>query len=131
MQYENTRLADYTEEEEGAGSVDLPFLMLTLLLLTIGVIMVLSASFASAYYDMGNETGGRATYYFIRQLIFAVGGTGIMLLCSRFPMSFYRSISGIVLLVAIGCLLAVLVIGTKVNGARRWINLGFTTFQPS
>jgi cell division protein FtsW len=35
------------------------------------------------------------------------------------------------MLTALGTLLAVLVIGSKVNGARRWIDLGFTTFPPS
>jgi cell division protein FtsW len=131
MQYENSRLADYTEEKEGTGGVDLPFALLVVLLLTVGVIMVLSASFASAYYELGNETGGNPTYYFARQLVFAAGGVGVMFLCSKFPPSFYRRISGIVMLTALGTLLAVLVIGSKVNGARRWIDLGFTTFQPS
>jgi cell division protein FtsW len=131
LQYDNSRLADYTEEPAGAGGVDLPFALLVVLLLTIGVIMVLSASFASAYYDPAHETGGNPTYYFARQLVFALGGIGVMFLCSKFPPSFYRQISGIVMLAALGTLLAVLVIGSKVNGARRWIDLGFTTFQPS
>ena len=130
--YENTRLADYTEDARiGRGSMDLPFLLLTLLLLTIGVVMVLSSSYARSYYDIEKETGGVATYYFVRQFIFALLGVAAMFVCSRLPISFYRRFSFPILLVAIGSLLAVLVIGTKVNGARRWINLGFTTFQPS
>jgi len=131
MQYSAERLDDTAEEVEGAGGIDMPFALLTVLLLTIGVIMVLSASFASAYYDLNHETGGNATYYFGRQLVFALGGVGVMYICSKFPMSFYRRISGIIMLAALGSLVAVLVIGTKVNGARRWIDLGFTTFQPS
>ena len=133
MQYEEGRLLDYTyqEEREGAGAIDLPFLLLTLVLLTIGVIMVLSASFASAYYDQNNETGGKATYYFARQLIFALGGVGVMFLISKFPMSFFRKTSSLVMIVALAGLVAVLLIGSRINGARRWINLGFTTFQPS
>ncbi|NLW65870.1 MAG: putative lipid II flippase FtsW [Clostridiales bacterium] len=111
--------------------MDIPFLVVTLLLLGIGVIMVLSASYASAYYDLNNETGGSATYYFTRQLIFAVMGVAVMYVCSRLPVSFYRRFSFFVLFIAIALLLAVLVIGTRVNGAKRWINLGFTTLQPS
>jgi cell division protein FtsW len=127
MDYENTRLADYTEDAAiGRGSIDMPFALLTLLLLTIGVIMVLSASYARAYYG-----GLKATNYFIRQLIFAVGGVGAMYLLSKFPMTFYRRISPIIMGVALITLLAVPFIGSKVNGARRWIDLGFTTFQPS
>ena len=46
------RRRDLTVEEQLArGPMDLPFLMLTLLLLGIGLIMMFSASFATAYYD--------------------------------------------------------------------------------
>lgn len=131
-QYSQSRLADYTADATiNRSRVDLPFLLLTLLLLTTGVVMVLSSSFARAYYDLENETGGDATYYFVRQLIFALGGVGVMFVFSRFPMEFYRRTSFLVLAAAIGCLILVPVIGTRVNGAKRWIDLGFTTFQPS
>jgi len=130
MEYENTRLADYTEDSAiGRGSFNMPFALLTLILLAIGVVMVLSASYARAYYS--TATGNKATYYFIRQLIFALGGVGVMFILSQFPMVFYRRISPIIMIVALVTLLAVPFIGEKVNGARRWIDLGFTTFQPS
>ncbi len=130
--YDQTRLADYTEDSTiQRGRIDLPFMLLTLLLLTIGVVMVLSSSFARAYYDLENETGGDATYYFVRQLIFAIGGVGVMFIFSRFPMVLYRRLSFIILCAGIGCLALVPIIGTTVNGAKRWISLGFTTFQPS
>ena len=91
MEYNNDRIADYSDEEaHGRGRIDIPFLLLTLLLLTIGVIMVLSASFPRAYYT---TTIKSPTYYFTRQLIFALGGVGVMLIMSRFPMSFYRRFS--------------------------------------
>ena len=97
--YENTRLADYTNDSSiSRGGVDIPFALITVLLLGIGVVMVLSASFARAYYDLENETKGVATYYFIRQSIFALGGVGIMFVCSRFPISFYRRFSFLVTL---------------------------------
>ena len=126
------QLKDHSRDMRIArGPLDVPFMMLTLVLLTIGVIMVLSASYASAYYDLFNETGGSATFYFTRQLIFAVAGVAAMYIFSRLPISFYRRVSFLVLLAAIGLLALVLVIGTEVNGAKRWINLGFTTLQPS
>lgn len=134
VRYEAKRLRrDDADQERGRGPVDVPFTVLTLLLLTIGVVMVLSASYARAYYDIENETGGNAAYYFVRQLLFALCGVGVMFFCSRLPMSFYRKISVPILITAVGFLALVLIpgIGTKVNGARRWINLGFTTFQPS
>ena len=50
------------------GSIDIPFLGLTIALLTIGLIMLFSASYPYAYYYKDSSY-----YYFIRQLIFAVG----------------------------------------------------------
>ena len=132
VSYENTRLADYTVDDSiERGNIDIPFTMLALLLLTIGVVMVLSSSYARAYYDLEGITGGNATYYFVRQALFALCGVGVMLVCSRVPMGFYRRVSFVVFLVSIGLLVLVVLIGSVGGGARRWINLGFTTFQPS
>jgi len=131
VEYDSARLSDYTMESTERGPVDLPFLLMLMLILAIGVIMVLSASYARAYYDVDNETGGNATYYFVRQCLFALCGVGVMLICSRFPMSFYRRISALVMIVAVGTLALVPLIGSSAGGAKRWIDLGFTTFQPS
>ena len=132
MQVKENALKDHSRDLTIArGPLDIPFLMLTLLLLAIGVVMVLSASYASAFYDLNKETGGNATYYFARQLIFAVLGIGIMFVASRFPMSFYRRFSFLVLGIAIVLLMAVLVVGTKSNGARRWIIIAGQSIQPS
>ncbi len=113
------------------GPMDLPFLLITLLLLTIGVVMVLSASYASAYYDLNNETGGSATYYFTRQLLFAVMGIAAMYVCSRLPISVYKRFAFMVLLAAVGLMLVVLVTGRIAGGSRRWISLGPINIQPS
>lgn len=130
--YEETRLVEYTDaSDSGRGAVDLPTVLITLVLLTIGVIMVLSASFARAYYDIENETGGNAAYYFLRQLFFAVLGVAGMFICSQLPMKLYRRLSGVVLLASVGLLILVPIIGVESGGARRWIDLGVTTFQPS
>ena len=132
MQVKENALKDHRRDLTIArGPMDIPFLMLTLLLLTIGVVMVLSASYASAYYDLSNETGGSATYYFAKQLIFALLGVAIMFVASRFPMSFYRRFSFLVLGVAIVLLMAVLVIGTRVGGGKRWILVAGISIQPS
>lgn len=132
QKYNTPRLVALDDDTaEGRGMFDIPFALLTVLLLTIGVVMVLSASFASAYYDLDNKTGGNATYYFTRQLTFALGGVGVMYIFSKFPLSFYRRTSFIVLGASIFLLVLVLLIGVKSGTAKRWINLGFTTLQPS
>ena len=131
---------DYGSERIGAnvlvtskkrGHIDLPFAMLTLLLLVIGVIMVLSASFARAYYDIERETSGVATYYFRRQLLFALTGIAIMYAASHLPIVFYRHLSFLIFAGSVFLLVLVLFSSYEGGGARRWINLGFTTFQPS
>jgi len=131
VQSKNTALKDHSRDLSiSRGTVDIPFLLLTLLFLSIGVIMVLSASYASAYYDT-KETGGNATYYFSRQLVFALMGVAAMLIASRLPMTFYRKFSFWVLAAAIVLLLAVLVVGTESNGAKRWILIAGISVQPS
>ena len=115
--------------ERRRGGVDQPFAALTLLLLTIGVVMVLSASYARAYYS--EATGHNAAYYFMRQLGFALAGVSAMYALSLFPMRFYRRMSFIVLAGAVGLLALVPFIGVSQGDAKRWISLGFTTFQPS
>ena len=130
MDYSESRLADYRDDAGiSRGSLDVPFLLLTLLLLVIGVVMVLSASFARAYYS--ESTDHTATYYFTRQVIFAAMGVGVMIVASRFPIGFYRRFAGVIMLAAVVLLLLVLVGGKKVNGARRWFELAGVTFQPS
>ena len=111
--------------------MDIPFLVLVMLLLSIGMTMVLSASFARAYYDPGNITGGNAAYYFVRQTLFAALGVAAMLFCSRLPMGFYRRFSIHLLIAAVVLLLLVPVIGVEANGAKRWIGIGGLTLQPS
>lgn len=122
--YRQRELKDYDRKKRGA--VDLPMLVLTLIILTIGVIMVLSASYARAYYASGNPTN-----IFIRQLVFAVSGVALMIAASKMSVGFYRRISMLLLAASIVLLLAVLVAGSRSGGAKRWINLKVTTFQPS
>ena len=123
--------AERQQTADRRRAVDLPFALLTMLLLSIGVVMVLSASFAGAYYDIQGETGHNAAYFFYRQALFAGAGTAVMMLFSLIPMETYRRFSGALMAASVLSLGAVLAVGTVVNGARRWINLGFTTFQPS
>ena len=128
MEYSEKRLVDFTKARgTGRGNVDLPFAVLTLLLLSTGVIMVLSASFARAYYDPDKE----ATYYFTRQLFFALSGCGIMYMASLIPIDIFRRFSFHILALSLCLLLLVLAAGTEANGAKRWFSIGGISFQPS
>ena len=132
MQYGTTELIRReTNDKTGRAGIDVPFFVLVMLLLCIGVTMVLSSSFARAYYDPGRITGGDPAYYFIRQLIFAALGTAAMIFASRLPIGFYRRFSIPLLIMAIVLLMLVPLIGVRANGARRWIGIGSLTLQPS
>lgn len=133
MRYECARLADFSavKTEKRRRGFDTGFFVLVLVLLTIGVVMVLSSSYARAYYDPGNITGGNAAYYFVRQLLFAVIGVGAMLLASRVPMVLYRRTAFAFLVGVLILLLLVPFVGVKANGARRWLGVGGLTVQPS
>ena len=125
---------DLTVEEQLArGPMDLPFLMLTLMLTGIGLIMMFSASYASALYD--ESVGYNPTYYIARQAIFAVGGMAVMYLVSKLNYQWFRWMSVFALAGAILLLIAVLIPGIHTNrsdGVKRWIAVpGIGTFQPS
>ena len=132
MQYGSAELRiKETKDKTKRAGMDISFLALVVILLAIGVTMVLSASFARAYFDPGGVTKGKATYYFIRQFIFAALGVAAMIICSRLPVGFYKRFSMPVLIAAVILLMLVAIIGTNANGAKRWIGLGAFTIQPS
>ena len=110
---------DLTVEEQLArGPMDLPFLMLVLLLTAIGVIMMFSAYYADALYNMDDPT-----YYFMRQGLFAVGGVAIMYVMSKINYQTLRWLSVFALVGSIVLLVLVKVpgIGASGGGANRWI----------
>ena len=125
---------DLTMEEQLArGPVDLPFLMLTMLLVGIGLIMVFSASYASAYYDA--SVGNNPLYYIRRQAMFAAAGIAVMYLVSRINYQTLRILAIPMLMVSVFLLVLVLTpLGVEVNGAKRWLKMFLVagpTFQPS
>lgn len=121
------------EQQLARGPLDLPYLALVLLLTAIGLIMLLSASYASAYYNLeaSVDTGGNPYYYFMGQLKFAIAGVVIMYLVSKFDYQRWRLLSVPALAGSIFLLILVFTpLGRSSNGARRWLDIGFS-FQPS
>lgn len=133
MRYDSARLADFSHVSgrKKARGWDTSFFVLVLLLLSMGLVMVLSSSYARAYYDPGGVTGGNAIYYFVRQLFFALLGLGAMLAASRLPMHIYRRYAPAFLVFVLVLLALVPFVGVKANGARRWLGVGGLTVQPS
>ena len=120
--------------ELARGPIDMPFLVLVLLLTGIGLIMLLSASFPSAYY----ETEGRNPMsYFIRQAIFAAMGIAAMLMIGKINYQRFRALAKPLLFLSIILLVLVLIphnpIAITRNHATRWLGIPVTSlqFQPS
>ncbi|MBQ7345655.1 MAG: putative lipid II flippase FtsW [Oscillospiraceae bacterium] len=108
--------------------MDVPFLVLVLLLLGVGLTMLYSASFAQSEYDTHYEI---STKYLQKQAVCA----GLGLLCmwgfSRIEAELWHRVAWPVYFVSIALLLSVLVAGQSVNGAKRWIDIAGIQFQPS
>ena len=120
--------------DQARGRIDLTFLLLTLLLLGVGLVMMLSASYVSAYYDtVGGSNPGDPLYYFRRQVLLAILGLILMVVLARLPYGLLRweLLPFIALAAAFGLLLLVTVIGKASHGAVRWVQLGGIRFQPS
>ena len=124
---EKTLRANEDRRFHGEG-VDHPFLFLILLLLTVGLTMLYSASFAQSQYDTGYTV---STKYLQKQAICAAIGLIAMYFFSRIPVRFWYDLSWPLYGISIVLLLSVLVIGQEVNGAKRWINIAGIQFQPS
>lgn len=108
------------------GSVDRRLLFLTLLLLFFGLLMIYSASAVVAYH-----TKGSTFHYLLRQLIWISLGFFAMYVAARFPLDLLQRSSAYIIILAIAGLLAVLILGEDINGARRWIYISDFSFQPS
>lgn len=109
-------------------TVDYPFLFLLLLLMTVGLIMLWSASYAQSEYDTRYTDSGR---YLRKQALCAGIGLMALWLFSRIPAGAWYRFAWPLYGVSIALLLSVLVIGQEVNGAKRWIQLAGIQFQPS
>jgi len=108
--------------------VDIPFLLLTMLLLTVGLIMLYSASSAQSEYDTSYTI---STKYLQKQAVCAGLGILCMVAFSRIPAQFWFKFAWPLYGISILLLLLVLFAGESVNGARRWINIAGIQFQPS
>lgn len=111
-------------EKEKDKRADAPLLLVTVMLLAIGLIALLSASYPKAYYS--SATG--PFYYFIRQAMFAAIGLVLMYLVSCFPYWKYKRWAPHLYVISVLLLGAVLTpLGTTLNSSQRWL----FGFQPS
>ncbi len=108
-------------------NIDKPLLITTVLLFIFGLIMIFSASNVMAYmsYDASPYN------FFIKQLIFLIGGAILSVVMIRFNTKMYGIVSWLGVII-VGILLSVLlVVGQAKNEAVSWFELGFFSIQPS
>ena len=110
------------------GKLDITFLSFVLILLTVGLVMLYSSSYAFSYNQYGSS------YKFIsRQAMFAAVGVVAMLAVSRIDYHFWRRFAWILYAASTAMLALLLVLPPMVEGkdVKRWIVMGPINFQPS
>lgn len=106
--------------------LDMPFCLLILVLLGIGIVMMFSASYANAYYQMGDS------YYFLkRQAIFLVIGLVVMILISFVDYHWFHKITWLVLGFSYFALILVLLLPSEDGSVKRWLGIGGFGIQAS
>ena len=110
------------------AGVDTPFLVIVIVLLCLGTIAIFSASYAYAQKYLGD------TYYYLKnQLMFVGVGLVLMFIVSKIDYLVIKRFAYIIFAVVMVMMIATAIpgVGTVHHGARRWLEIGPISFQPS
>lgn len=118
----------YKKGDDKITHIDYGMLISVIMLLCVGLLMV---STASSYYALTNYSD--SNYFFVRQLFFAVLGIVFMLFFANVNYKNLKKASGLFYIICLALLFAVAIpgVGSVRNGARRWLEIGGISFQPS
>lgn len=109
-----------------SGKPDILVFTAVIVLLSIGIVMVFSASSVMGINDF------RDPYHYVkRQVIWAIVGVILMFILAKIDYKIYQDLALPGLLLSFILLVLVLVIGKDIGGSKRWIDLGFFNLQPS
>jgi cell division protein FtsW len=110
---------------------DRGLLGVTLVLISLGLVMVYSSSIAMA--EAARHTGYQSTYFLVRHSLFLGVSAALALAAFQAPMRLWQHYAPFLFVVGLVLLLLVLMpgVGKEVNGSRRWLPLGLLNFQPS
>ncbi len=101
--------------------------IVVLFLMLVSLLAVYSSTGTLAYA----KQGGNTAYYVLKHFVMLLMGLGAMVFVHRIPPRYIAGFANVMMAFAVLSLLAALVMGTTTNGASRWLNLGFFSFQPS
>ncbi len=108
------------------GNADYIIMFCVILLVMFGIIMV----FSSSYYTSGRGDGD-IYEYLKKELVFAAAGFVVMFFAAKIPHKNWMRFSKILYIVSCIFLVIVIFAGKEVGGAKRWLELGPVSFQPS
>lgn len=113
------------------AEIDHVLLWSALLLLLGGLVMVYSASIATA--EASRYANNQAAFFLIRHGIFLCVGLVAAAFAFQVPLTFWQKYAPLLFMLGVFLLVIVLIpgIGKEVNGARRWLSFGFANLQPS
>ncbi|MBC8419611.1 MAG: putative lipid II flippase FtsW [Proteobacteria bacterium] len=116
------------EKKAADSGYDYMLLIPAILLVTLGLVIVYSASSNLAEHRLGDSY-----FYLKRQALFCLIGIALMVMTRYIPCTLYSKLVYPLLLISLSLLLLLFVpgLGHKVGGACRWISLGNFSFQPS
>jgi cell division protein FtsW len=118
-------------ERRSLAEFDHALVWTALILLVLGMVMVYSASIATA--EASQFTGNQPAYFLVRHAVFLGASLIAALTAFQVPVRIWQSLAPAVFLFGIVLLVLVLIpgVGREVNGARRWLFLGPANLQPS
>ncbi|MCH8684668.1 FtsW/RodA/SpoVE family cell cycle protein [Pedomonas mirosovicensis] len=125
------RRTDRTAVSRWFWTIDRILLGMLLLLISIGIVAVMSASPAAAHRYSGGSVRLNDMMYFQRHLFWVGLGIPVMIATSLLPIQWIRRLCVVGFLFFLAALMAVPLVGSDANGAVRWISLGGFQFQPS
>ncbi|HLL31669.1 MAG TPA: FtsW/RodA/SpoVE family cell cycle protein, partial [Allosphingosinicella sp.] len=111
--------------------IDRVLLFFVAVLIAIGLIAVAAASPAAGQRLSGGGVSYTPLHYFYRQMFWIILALPVMIGVSMLPRTTAKRWCLIGTLVFTGLLFLVPIVGVEVNGARRWLGVGFSQFQPS
>ena len=110
------------------GKIDITFLTIVLVLLTVGLVMLFSASYAYSleYYNNSYK-------FIVRQSIFAAVGIAAMVFLANMDYHIWRKWAWVIFVATIGILVLLLILPPMISGmdVKRWLVIGSFSFQPS
>lgn len=117
--------------KEHRSHYDKVFWLMMIALAIVSAVTMYSAGSQLVYRSLANNSSHFAPVF--SHIVFLVAGLGVAWLVQQFPSNIIRGIAYVILAFSIVFLLLMFVpgFGVRVNGATRWLDLGFVTFQPS